>query len=115
VDRGVEIQSEQAQDRTQRALGLPPWPLERQAQHQPGFDRDVGIVLLPAALAVDLRRVPGFDRLGRDPHRQVAAPAQRLVVLPPVVELVLDLRDLVTARFGELGGHSGSRGKGPVL
>src|SRR5271165_5379574 len=41
--------------------------------------------------------MPRSDRLGRHPHRQAAAVAQRDLVLPPILHPVPGVRDLVTA------------------
>src|SRR5208282_3454884 len=49
--------------------------------------------------------MPRRDRLGRHPHRQAAAIAQRGVVLPPVLHPVSRLWDPVTAGFIMLVRH----------
>src|SRR3954449_11578524 len=57
--------------------------------------------------------LPRRDRLVRKPHRQAAAPAQALVVLPPVRDPALLLGDVVASVLVQLegqGGHPGSDG-----
>src|SRR5271165_4086975 len=49
--------------------------------------------------------MPRRDRLGRHPHRQAAAVAQRDLVLPPVLHPVPGFRDLVTAGLVMLVRH----------
>src|SRR5215210_27264 len=60
--------------------------------------------------------VPRLDRLVRKPDRQAAAPAQALVVIAPVRDLALLLRDVVASVLVQLegqGGHPGSDGGPP--
>src|SRR4051794_13529099 len=57
-----------------------------------------------------------LDRLIRKPDRQAAAPAQALVVIAPVRDLALLLRDVVASVLVQLegqGGHPGSDGGPP--
>src|SRR5271166_5144133 len=49
--------------------------------------------------------MPRRDRLGRHPHRQAAAVAQRDLVLPPVLHPVTGFRDFVTAGLVMLVRH----------
>src|SRR6185503_4312491 len=82
--------------------------LERQRRQ----DRQVGIRGLPAPARAPLG-LPRLDRLVRKPDRQAAAPAQALVVLAPVRDLALLLRDVAAAVLVQLegqGGHPGSDG-----
>src|SRR5208282_2717726 len=53
--------------------------------------------------------MPRRDRLGRHPHRQAAAVAQRDLVLPPVLHPVPGFRDLVTAGLVMLVRHRNHR------
>src|SRR5208283_2638250 len=53
--------------------------------------------------------MPRRDRLGRHPHRQAAAVAQRDLVLPPVLHPVAGFRDLVTAGLVMLVRHRNHR------
>src|SRR5271165_6927647 len=53
--------------------------------------------------------MPRRDRLGRHPHRQAAAVAQRDLVLPPVLHPVPGFRDLVAARLVMLVRHRNHR------
>lgn len=66
---------------------LLPETAERETEQIPGLDRRVGVVARVTALA-RARRLPGSQRLGRDPDREVAAPLQRPVVLRPVLHAV---------------------------
>src|SRR5215210_1525144 len=57
--------------------------------------------------------LPRLDRLVRKPDRQAAPPAQALVVIAPVRDLALLLRDVVASVLVQLegqGGHPGSDG-----
>src|SRR4051812_49951953 len=82
----------------------------------PGLDRHVRVVAGPAPLTSPPGRVPGRERLGRDPDCEAAALLQRPVVLRPVADLVARPGDLVAARpicpVGAPG--SGKRGSGPI-
>src|SRR5215218_3228233 len=78
-------------------------------------DRQVGILGLPAPARAPLG-LPRLDRLVRKPDRQAAAPAQALVVIAPVRDLALLLRDVVASVLVQLegqGGHPGSDGGPP--
>src|SRR3954447_16534051 len=81
----------------------------------PGLDRHVRIAARAPPLARP-GRVPGRERLGRDPDCEAAPLLQRPVVLRPVADLVARPRDLVTAWLMDLVGHrsSGERGDGPI-
>src|SRR3954452_16235107 len=61
-------------------------------------------------------RMPGSQRLGRDPECEAAPLLQRPVILRPVADLVARPGDLVAARLMDLVGHrsSGERGSGPI-
>src|SRR3982750_1146502 len=70
---------------------------------------------LPAPARAPLG-LPRLARLVRKPDRQAAAPAQALVVLAPVRDLALLLRDVVASVLVQLegqGGHPGSDGGPP--
>src|SRR5204862_2324623 len=78
-------------------------------------DRQVGILGLPAPARAPLG-LPRLDRLVRKPDRQAAAPAQALVVIAPVRDLALLLRDVAASVLVQLegqGGHPGSDGGPP--
>src|SRR4051795_7503789 len=64
----------------------------------PGLDRHVRIAARAPPLARP-GRVPGRERLGRDPDCETAPLLERPVVLRPVADLVARPRDLVPARF----------------
>src|SRR5215207_3929927 len=60
--------------------------------------------------------LPRLDRLVRKPDRHAAAPAQALVVIAPVRDLALLLRDVAASVLVQLegqGGHPGSDGGPP--
>src|SRR3954447_19592636 len=62
--------------------------------------------------------LPRLDRLAREPHRQAAAPAQALVVLPPVRDPALLFRDVMAAVLVQLegqGGHPGGSRRAALL
>src|SRR4051812_640594 len=112
----ADIQAEQGGERAQQTFGLSPGPTKGQAQQVPGLDRHVRVVAGPAPLTSPPGRVPGRERLGRDPDCEAAPLLQRPVVLWPVADLVARPRDLVAARLIGLVGHraSGKRGSGPI-
>ncbi len=78
-------QTHQPQHRAQKALGLAQRQVEEQTQRQRGLDGDIGVNGLSPALAGH-RRSPGVDGVLADPQRDVAASAQRLLVLAPVFD-----------------------------
>src|SRR3954462_4199485 len=82
-----EVEPEQADDRADQPLGLAVGEAEHGLERQRRQDRQVGIRGLPAPTGAPLG-LPRRDRLVREPHRQAAAPAQALVVLPPVRDTV---------------------------
>src|SRR4051812_20786028 len=70
------------------------------------------LLVLPAPTRAPLG-LPRLDRLARKPDRQAATPAQALVVIAPVRDLALLLRDVVASVLVQLegqGGHPGSDG-----
>src|SRR5215204_1250808 len=107
---------EQGRERAQQALGLPPRPTKGQAQQVPGLDRHVRVVAWPAPLTSPPGRVPGRERLRRDPDREATALLQCPVVLRPVADLVARPRDLMAARLSGFVGHRSSekRGESPI-
>src|SRR3954463_5814770 len=111
--------SARERDATNRAhgiFGLPPGPTKGQAQQVPGLDRHVRVVAWPAPPTSPPGRVPGRERLRRDPDREAVALLECPVVLWPVADLVARPGDLVAARLIGLVGHraSGKRGSGPI-
>src|SRR3954453_1062026 len=96
-------------------MGIPPGRTKGQAQQVPGLDRHVRVVARTPPLAC-AGRVPGRERLGRDPARKTAALLECPVVLWPVADLVARPGDLMAARLIGLVGHraSGKRGSGPI-
>src|SRR3954471_23926791 len=94
---------------------MSPGPTKGQAQQVPGLDRHVRVVARAPPLA-RAGRVPGRERLRRDPDCEAAALLECPVVLWPVADLVARPGDLVAARLISLVGHraSGKRGSGPV-
>src|SRR4051794_35138728 len=88
------------------ATGMMEHGLDRQRRQ----DRQVGILGLPAPARAPLG-LPRLDRLVRKPDRQAATPAQALVVIAPVRDLALLLRDVAASVLVQLegqGGHPGS-------
>ena len=111
----TDAQAEQRRERAQQAFGLPPGPTKGQAQQVPSLDRHVRVVAGSAPLAC-AGRMPGRERLRRDPDREAAALLECPVVLRPIRYPLARPGDLVTARFIGLVGHrlSGKRGSGPI-
>src|SRR3954464_10050506 len=109
VVRHGGVEPEQADDGADQPFGLPVRQPEHGLERQRRQDRQVGILGLPAPA----RAPPGLPRLVRKPDRQAAAPAQALVVIAPVRDLALLLRDVVASVLVQLegqGGHPGSDG-----
>src|SRR5207244_3978278 len=96
-------------------FGLPPGPTKGQTQQVPRFDRHVRVVTRTPPLAC-AGRMPGRERLRRDPECEASPLLERPVVRRPVADLVARPGDLVAARFIGLVGHrlSGKRGSGPI-
>src|SRR4051794_24085460 len=112
VVRHGEVEPEEADDRADQPFGLPVRQPEHGLERQRRQDRQVGIRGLPAPARAPLG-LPRLDRLVGEPDRQAAAPAQALVVLAPVRDLALLLRDVVASVLVQLegqGGHPGSDG-----
>src|SRR5215212_9471237 len=110
VVRHGEVEPEQADDGADQPFGLPVRQPEHGLERQRRQDRQVGILGLPAPARAPLG-LPRLDRLVRKPDRHAAAPAQALVVLAPVRDLALLLRDVVASVLVQLegqGGHPGS-------
>ncbi len=86
-----------------------------QMQQVTGLDRHVPVVARAPTLA-GVGRMPGRERLGRNPDLQAPTLLQRPVIFRPVGDLVACLRDLVAARVSALVGHRSSRerGSGPI-
>src|SRR5215213_10286191 len=76
----------------------PPGPTKGQAQQVPGLDRHVRVAARAPPLA-RAGRMPGRQRLRRDPDCEATPLLQRPVVLWPVADLVARPGDLVPARF----------------
>src|SRR5215204_1273835 len=106
---------EQGRERAQQALSLPPRPTKGHAQQVPGLDRHVRVVAGSPPLA-RAGRVPGRERLGRDPDREAAPLLQRPVVRRPVADLVARPGEFVAARLIGFVGHwsPARRGDGPI-
>src|SRR4051794_19813029 len=112
VVRHGEVEPEQADDGADQPFGLPVRQPEHGLERQRRQDCQVGILGLPAPARAPLG-LPRLDRLVRKPDRQAATPAQALVVIAPVRDLVLLLRDVVASVLVQLegqGGHPGSDG-----
>src|SRR4051812_17009072 len=112
VVRHGEVEPEQADDGADQPFGLPVRQPEHGLERQRRQDRQVGILGLPAPARAPLG-LPRLDRLVRKPDRQAATPAQALVVITPVRDLALLLRDVVASVLVQLegqGGHPGSDG-----
>jgi hypothetical protein len=103
-----EIQSHQAQHRSQQALRLAQPLAKYQARRQGGLDRQIGIARL-AATASTLRRLPRRQRLRGDPKCQAAAPAKACLIFRPVRYLELHLADTMAAGSIVLERHGGDR------
>src|SRR5215204_1004431 len=115
VVRHGEVEPEQADDGADQPFGLPVRQPEHGLERQRRQDRQVGILGLPAPARAPLG-LPRLDRLVRKPDRQAAAPAQALVVLAPIRDLALLLRDVAASVLVQLegqGGHPGSDGGPP--
>src|SRR3954468_15201556 len=82
--------------RADQPLGLAVGEAEHGLERQPRQDRQVGILGLPAPTGAPLG-LPRRDRRVRKPDRQAAAPAQALVVITPVRDLALLLRDVAAS------------------
>src|SRR5215204_1079062 len=109
VVRHGEVEPEQADDGADQPFGLPVRQPEHGLERQRRQDRQVGILGLPAPARAPLG-LPRLDRLVRKPDRQAAAPAQALVVIAPVRDLALLLRDVVASVLVQLEGHGGHPG-----
>src|SRR4051794_4655224 len=107
VQHGQSAREQGATNRARGIFGLPPGPTKGQAQQVSGFDRHVRVVAWPAPLTSP-GRMPGRERLGRDPDCEAAPLLQRPVVLWPVADLVARPGDLVAARLMGLVGHRAS-------
>src|SRR4051794_33756799 len=115
VVRHGEVEPEQADDGADQPFGLPVRQAEYGLERQRRQDRQVGIRGLPAPARAPLG-LPRLDRLVRKPDRQAAAPAQALVVIAPVRDVALLLRDVAASVLAQLegqGGHPGSDGGPP--
>src|SRR4051812_33088057 len=115
VVRHGEVEPEQADDGADQPFGLPVRQPEHGLERQRRQDRQVGILGLPAPARAPLG-LPRLDRLVRKPDRHAATPAQALVVIAPVRDLALLLRDVVASVLVQLegqGGHPGSDGGPP--
>src|SRR4051794_22643376 len=115
VVRHGAVEPEQADDGADQPFGLPVRQPEHGLDRQRRQDRQVGIRGLPAPARAPLG-LPRLDRLVRKPDRQAAAPAQALVVIAPVRDLALLLRDVVASVLVQLegqGGHPRSDGGPP--
>src|SRR4051812_3427498 len=112
VVRHGEVEPEQADDGADQPFGLPVRQPEHGLERQRRQDRQVGILGLPAPARAPLG-LPRLDRLVRKPDRQAATPAQALVVIAPVRDLALLLRNVAASVLVQLegqGGHPGSDG-----
>src|SRR3954447_22756190 len=112
VVRHGEVEPEQADDGADQPFGLAVRQPEHGLERQRRQDRQVGILGLPAPARAPLG-LPRLVRLVRKPDRHAAAPAQALVVIAPVRDLALLLRDVVASVLVQLegqGGHPGSDG-----
>ena len=74
-------------DRAKKPFSLAQGQAKEQPERERRLDRDVGINRLGASLASHRRR-PGVDGVLADPQGNVAAIAQRLVILVPVLNAI---------------------------
>ncbi len=112
VVRGPQIESHQADEGPDKALRLAQGKVEDRAKRERSEDGQARVPALPA-WSPRGRRVPGLGRVVVKPDRDVASPAQGLVVLRPVrhpvLRLVLDVDLALLPRAQVL-----SRGRTPA-
>src|SRR3954470_2500734 len=103
-----ESETKQANDRADQAFGLAQSQAEHGLERQGRQDGELGIPGLAASGGARLR-VPGRDRLLREPDRQAPTLAQGGVVFGPVRDPAPLFRDMMAASSIGLERHRGSR------
>src|SRR3954468_4694018 len=103
-----EIETQQANDRADQPFGLAQSQTEHGLEGQGRRDRQIRVVRLTAWRGARLR-VPGRDRLFREPDRQAPTLAQGGIILGPVRDPAPLLRDMMPAISIGLERHGGSR------
>ncbi len=87
VIRTGKVQVHYLQDRVEKAFSLSQWQVKDQSEGERCLNRDIGIDCLPTTFS-GLRSNPCVDGLLTKPVRDVAAIAQCLVIIGPILHAV---------------------------
>ena len=89
IGRG-QAEAHQLEQRREEAFGLAERQVEEKTQRHGRFDGDVRVLPLPTPPAVAVR-CPRRDRVGGQPHSEVAAPDEGVFIGGPVANVILCL------------------------